>query len=268
MRQPIINVLTEIIRKSTFLLQRDLNELDIIQNSNRTTTIGSFVSHSCNKIKERIMQEINKYQSQDIGEVIFYQGKKIDNLPDGKYLFINLIDNLSNLGRALPFFCIEFTMQVIKQQNTQTLCCIIYFPAVGEIYFASSGSGAWVDKFNHYESKSFRLRIATNRHNDLVLLAIDISSIVLWNKITQIQVNNNPIRISRIRSFGSLSYACALLLSSKIDAIIHDFSSQNCCSLHAIKLLVTEAGGVSTSISRDLNVFHMPSIKIKVENKN
>ncbi|KJV97067.1 putative extragenic suppressor protein SuhB [Orientia tsutsugamushi str. UT76] len=106
MTLPIINTLEQIIRKATVFLLRDFSELDVIQNTKCDTR--SFVIHSCIQIQKRIIEGVSKYSQNDIGKLIFYHEQQIQNLPDGKYLLVNLIDNLINLEKHYHFFVLNF----------------------------------------------------------------------------------------------------------------------------------------------------------------
>lgn len=258
---PIINILEQIIRKSSLFLLRDFSELEVIQNTDCRTK--EFVIHSCNKMRKRIIQEVEKYSENDIGELVFTQdiaGK----LPDGKYLVVNLIDNLHNLERTLPFFCIEFTLQTIVQQQRHTKCGIQYFPVIGETYFFDN-NGTWVDKFNQQRSNRFRLKVNYSKVSNFKILAMELLSNELLNTIANIKINSIPIFAKQLRCFGSLKYACALFLNGKLDGVVYDSSLANTSDLDLTTLLIKKAGGTIQHINSHTSIVCTPSMKIKIE---
>ncbi|KJV55060.1 putative extragenic suppressor protein SuhB [Orientia chuto str. Dubai] len=261
MTLPIINILEQIIRKATVFLLRDFSELDIIQNTNCDTR--SFVIHSCTKIQKRIIEGVSKYSSDDIGKLVFCHEQRITNLPDGKYLLVNLIDNLTNLEKALPFFCIEFSLQTIVQQKRKIHCGIQYFPAIGEIYYVDNNE-VWVDKFNHQQSNRFKLRVSNFKANKYKLLAMELTLADSWNKALLIKINNAVINNKQIRCFGSLRYACTLFLTGKLDIIVYDRLESIYDSDDLIKLLVTKVGGIVNVINPNINVISTSSIRVSI----
>ncbi|KJV75705.1 extragenic suppressor protein SuhB [Orientia tsutsugamushi] len=261
MTLPIINILEQIIRKATVFLLRDFSELDVIQNTKCDTR--SFVIHSCIQIQKRIIEGVSKYSQNDIGKLIFYHEQQIQNLPDGKYLLVNLIDNLINLEKALPFFCIEFSLHEIVHQKRNIQCGIQYFPAIGEIYYMDNNE-VWVDKFNHQQSNRFKIRVPSSKINKSKLLAMEFMLADSWHKAIPMKINNTIIKSEQIRCFGSLRYACTLFLTGKLDVIIYDHLAKNYDSDDLIKLIVTRAGGIINNISSNINVICAPSIRISV----
>ncbi len=228
--QPITNFLINTTRKAVKLLQRDFFELEMLQSSGQKNSISLFCNKSYLRTKEILKEELQKHTAN-----LFFAGEEFNPLIDhDTAILVEPIDSLTNFSRSLPFFALVITYFKKVNHTFTPTHCIINFPALYEIYYAEKGSGAWLQK-SSFNEKAIRLRVANCRDIENAVIAADA-------------IDNNVKLFKEIRNFGCHSYACALLATSKVDAIF--LSSVDVTLSHCFNTMIIESGG---TISENMN---------------
>ncbi|MFY9590246.1 inositol monophosphatase family protein [Rickettsia endosymbiont of Halotydeus destructor] len=223
--QPITNLLISATRKAVKFLQRDFLELEMLQR----TSVGNkgFCEKSYSKLKTLLQTELQRYS-----ESLFFPDDlfEIDKNNGEVAFLVQPIDSPDNLARSIPFFALSITYLKRTREGLTPLSTIIHFPALGEIYYAEKGKGAWVerDNFNSISNKSARLRVSGI--NDLK------NALIISDNLSDPLFSANDTR-----DFGSSCYSAILLASGKIDIIY--LSSLNYTLYHGFELIIKEAGG-------------------------
>lgn len=224
--QPITNLLINSARKTVKFLQRDFWELQALQRAYLNNS--EFCNRSYIKLRDLLKDELKQYQ-----DCLFFPEDKfsIDHKHELAFL-INPLDSYSNFSRAIPFFALTITCLKRVLGDLVPTSMIIHFPALGEIYYAEKGKGAWSDGNAEYSGgRAQRIRIRVSRNADInnALIAADNSDV-------SFNYNKNNIRI-----FGSPCYSAVLLATGRSDII--SLSSLDFSLYHALDLMIREAGG-------------------------
>ncbi|MFU7500482.1 MAG: inositol monophosphatase family protein [Candidatus Tisiphia sp.] len=220
MQQPITNLLITASCKAVKFLKRDFLELEMLQRSNKGNY--DFCNKSYIKTQDLLRNELQKYTS----SLFFPEDKfELDNASEMVFL-INPLDSLSNLEKSIPFFAVSITCLKKINKILTTVCTVINFPALDEIYYVEKGKGVWVG--NNTTNNSGRLRVSACSSFDNFLISTD-------------DLNINPVFLKNARVFGSHCYGMLLLAAGKIDAVY--FSSLNYTLKASFNLIVRESGG-------------------------
>jgi myo-inositol-1(or 4)-monophosphatase len=139
---------------------------------------------------------------------------------------INPLDSLSNLEKSIPFFAVSITCLKKINKILTTVCTVINFPALNEIYYVEKGRGVWVENNN---TNSTRLRVSGCSSFDNFLISTD-------------NLDINPVFFKNARVFGSHCYSMLLFAAGKVDAVY--FASLNYTLKDAFDLIIQESGGV------------------------
>jgi len=220
------SLIIDATRKASRFLQRDYCELENLQLSERGTE--GFCKKSYSKALQTVTDALSGYSQ--------YIITNIDDVPkgdiSGKVLLVEVLGDMKNFERALPFFGIMVT--VISQKNTVSgkftpEVSVINFPAFGEIYYAERGKGAWVERHASNFTGATRVRVSGVNNIENVVTAIFDN-----------RNNESYKNFQHIRMFDSYIYSLALLICGKIDAVI---IPQALISSYGIELFTSEAGG-------------------------
>jgi myo-inositol-1(or 4)-monophosphatase len=219
MQQPITSLLITASRKAVKFLHRDFLELEMLQRSSKGNY--DFCNKAYVKVQGLLRNELQKYTS-----ALFFPEDKFEL--DNSYemvLLINPLDGLNNLEKSLPFFAVSITCLKKINKILTTVCTVINFPALDEIYYAEKGRGVWSE--NNTTNNS-RLRVSGCASIDNFLIATD-------------DLNINPVFLKNARIFGCHCYGMLLLTVGKIDVVY--FSSLNYTLKAGFDLIVQESGG-------------------------
>lgn len=259
-----INLLADISRKVTKPLLRDFYELENLQSGTQTArsllSLNSvhhkFANTSMIKVANRTKQEFEKYYDN-----IFFTEDEMHAFiqsadEDQLFLFVQPIEGINNFVRSLPQFAFVVFECRKKSGNVKPVVqkIIMNFPAMGEIYYAQKSKGVSAEKYSSNFSGTIRMRCSSIDSLERACIASDAENAPIALGITR-----------NIRIFNSESYALALLVSGKIDAI---FTAKSTSSiLHHCALLIDEASGMhnieqsrSSSILIATNRFLYPNI--------
>lgn len=194
MQSPLTSFIATAMQKASRFLYRDFFELELSQSSKHT--MDAFVSKAYSRTEETLINELRKHPKS--GAVGSGEPTK------GKINFtISAIDGIGNLTRAMPFFSLSVCAYYIDENGVlEPQCCVIDFPALGEICYVEKGKSALLIK-NVSANSSIKLKPSTQLLPNIALMSEEFSSLIECEK----------------RSFGCFSYELVLLASGKADII-------------------------------------------------
>jgi myo-inositol-1(or 4)-monophosphatase len=223
------SLLIDATRAASKFLYRDYFELENLQQSTRNTV--NFCEKSRSRSAEVLHGAISKYYKTIIISDVAVLNNMINSDFKGKIALIDPLEGIQNMQRALPFFAIVLTIINLEDQNITPEKVIINFPALGEIFYAEKGRGAWVQKHSSHASGDVRIRSSN---------CSEIANSMLLSSHDQIH-NLDKIKYSHLRVFDSFAYSTAMLASGKVDICLF---SESIIS-NGMELIVQESGGRS-----------------------
>ena len=138
MQTPLSLFISGAMQKSSRYLYRDFFELELSQSSKHM--MDAFVSKAYARTEEALINELRKHpKSGAVGE---------GEPTKGKINFtVSSIDGIKNLTRALPFFSTSVCAYYVGEDGVSVpQCCVIDFPALGEICYVEKGKSALLIK--------------------------------------------------------------------------------------------------------------------------
>lgn len=225
--QSNISLLIDSMRGASRFLHRDYTELENLQASSKNTK--DFVEKAKGRVAEAMHKSLSKYY-----KTVVFDVDSIDNLnfASGPVALVHSLGGTSNFARAIPFFAVVVTILVKKHDQIFAEKVAINFPALGDMYYAEKGKGAWVEKSSsNFAGGAFRLRVSGVNKLEDSLVNCSSLQLGLAQKIS-----------SNIRIFGSCSYQVSLLSSGKLDCVLFP---HNPITAAGFDLLIREAGGLS-----------------------
>ena len=216
-------LIIDVTRKASRFLQRDYFELENLQSSSRGT--DSFCQKSCSKALQILHEGLSKYYK----TIILTSAEIKSTTFTGQAALVETLEGLGNLERALPFFAIMVTIVSSKNGIITPERSIINFPALGEIYYAEKGKGAWFERHSSNFTGAMRLRVSG---------VADITNAVVATINSKLQITSKIFH--NIRLYESYTYSLAMLIAGKIDAMIVEPSE---ITTDGIRLFVEESGG-------------------------
>lgn len=214
----ILTVIISAVKKSATAMARDFNELEHLQNSQRSDNM--FAMRSVEKVTKTLKEELSKAKAGF--KVIDAQKEPV--LAAGNYFLINAADGYANFAHGNGAFAICVAMV----ENNAVVDAVVYNPVTDELFFAEKGCGAFKEGFRNHE----RLRIAGAKNIDNALIYCNVDETVLQSVLN---ISKN-IRIS-----GAASLDLAYVAAAKADAVIAQ--NVDVASIAAGLLLVKESGG-------------------------
>ncbi len=216
------NAVDKAVWKVSRNLIRDYNELELLNSTNRATE--NFVAQSLSRAKEIYTQELSLQAFDSIQFMDTY--KAINH--DGNHIIISPVGSAQNLQRGFPFFSTSIIQIQYHEQQANVNAALISFPALGYIFYAEKGHGAWMETYQDSGTgRGRRLRVSGIKK---------IEDAVTSRKYAEV---NDNVRFSR--DFGSPEYEIASFVSGKLDAII--IESGDKFNRMLAEMFTKEAGG-------------------------
>jgi len=210
------------MQKSSRFLYRDFFELELSQSSKHM--MDAFVLKAYSRTEDALINELRKHPK---------SGAVGDGEPTkGKINFtISAIDGIKNLTRALPFFSTSVCAYYVGEDGVvEPQCCVIDFPALGEICYVEKGRGALLVK-NASANASIKLKPSVHTNPHMALVCEEFSHSVACEK----------------RNLGCFSHELVLLASGKADIIVSNDSGQHFKLISALLSHETGCKVLSTS---------------------
>lgn len=220
------SLIIDATRKASRFLQRDYFELENLQLSEKGNSLFCKKSHA--KALKTLKDSLSKYSKHVITDIEDIQKEGLTSTA----LLVEVLDDVKNFERALPFFGIMVTAISCKDGKISAEISVMNFPALGEIYYAENGRGAWLERIASNFTGASRTRVSGVANVSDTLVSIPSE-----------QSDQLGKKFHHIRYFNSHIYSLALLICGKIDAFVIPQSS---VSSHGIRLFTLEAGGQST----------------------
>ena len=224
------SLLIDATRRASRSLQRDFFELENLQSSEKVNT--TFVQKSCSKAFQTLHNALGKYYK----TIIFNNDEVASANFTGQAALVETLDGLGNFERSLPYFSIMATI-VSKADELSAERVIINFPALGEIYYAEKGKGAWMDRLASNVTGTTRVRVSGCSNIDEMIISSSNDLIESARYVS-----------SNIRVFDSYTYSLTQVIRGKIDAML---VKPRGISFPGIQLFLKEAGG-ACGIARDI----------------
>lgn len=222
-----LSVITKSLQKATSHLSRDFVELENLQVNSHSAT--KFANSCYKKIKEVIIDDLTKVR---VGHnIIFPDGNNFIAREDAEYsFFVNPLDGLYNLSRAIPYFAVSIALQhTDKNGKKETVAAAILNPIANELYFCEKGFGSYLN--NH------RIRVSSRSAKETIVVLNEDNSL-LKNEI----VEKLSLEKIALRNFGCQSLHLGYLAAAKADlCFVNSKSSEY---LKPFFLLIKEAGEV------------------------
>lgn len=155
---------------------------------------------------------------------------------DGKhYWVIDPIDGTKNFVRGVPVWA---TLIALINENNEVVVGVASAPALGRVWFASKGNGAFV-KFNGETKK-----ISVSKVSKLSDASISYSDLLGWGdrRSKFVQLQN---KVWRTRSYGDF-WSYVLVAEGAVDLATEP--TLNLWDMAANEIIVREAGGTFTNL--------------------
>lgn len=227
-----VSLFVQQIRTASKFLYRDYLELENLQTSIKNVEL--FAEKSQDRLKENLQKSLGQYYNSIIFDSDYTSvssGNGLDS--NGSLVLVQTLDGANNFKRSIPFFAVIVAVAKYDANNKMIAEKVaINFPALGLIYYASKGKGAWLERHDaNFAGSTYRLRSSSNNKPENLVVTCNYKDIHLANKIS-----------SNIRIFESDAYQVALVISGKSDCGLLPI---NFITMPGFELLIREAGGGS-----------------------
>ena len=162
-------------------------------------------------------------------------GEELSNRIDSKYAWVcDPIDGTSMFTRHIPISV--FSLALVY--DGEPIVAVVYDPFLDEMYTAIKGKGAYCNE----------KKIGVNKLKlDELGCSIDYN---MWNKAKYdtLEVVKTLREHAKTCSTGSVAHACMMVVTGRISAQIFPGTSHGECDVAASKLIVEEAGGLTSNM--------------------
>jgi myo-inositol-1(or 4)-monophosphatase len=224
---------------------RDYFELENLQSSPKGPF--SYASKSADITLDIISKELIKAYPEY--SIIINHNENIYK-GESEYRFtINPLEGYNNLARSQPFFAFVITLEKENKDKYDAVACIFNSAFLGLTYYAAKGQGSWVERIERGLSSAYRIRVSNNNAQKPALIGLnkfdynDSENQLILKRLSEIEGD--------IRILGSELMTGAYVASGKLDAAV--FHKAAYSNMNAIKLLVSEAGGITFNIKSGIS---------------
>ena len=224
---PKLNIMYKACMKASKSLIRDFGEIENLQVSSKGP--GDFVSSADKRTEKIIIDELLKAYP-DYG-ILCEEAGEINEKNRINRWIIDPIDGTSNFLNGIP----QFAISIGYEENKEIKSGIIYDPIKNELFFAESGSGAFLN--------NSRIRVSKKKNLKNSLIG---SGGPKSNSKIKDEIFNEFLKVSKnielpIRKFGSASLDLANVACGRFDGFWQNELSY--WDIAAGIILVKEAGG-------------------------
>lgn len=203
-------------------LRRDFGEVENLQQSLKSAR--DFVAKAAARIEESILSDL-----QLVRPSAGLLTPDVSKPGDGRDEFVLALSGAANFVRGNPHFAISLALR----NNGETKIALVYSPIDERLYYAESGSGAFV--FSAYHSE--KIRVSNLKDATDLTIAYNTRGI-------------RPIITGDARETGCPAMDLAWVAAGKFDAFISD--PVDYAEIAAGELLLREAGGKLFENSGDI----------------
>ncbi len=234
---PKLNIMYKACMKASKSLIRDFGEIENLQVSSKGP--GDFVSSADKRTEKIIIDELLKAYP-DYG-VLSEETGKINEKNENNRWIVDPIDGTSNFLNGIPQFAISIGYEEDKEIKTG----IIYDPIKNELFFAETGSGAFLN--------NSRIRVSKKKNLKQSLIGTGGPK---SNSKLKDEIYLEFLKVSKsidipLRKFGSASLDLASVACGRFDGFWQRELSY--WDIAAGIILVKEAGGFTDFLDNDVN---------------
>ena len=229
-QSPTINIFEKAARKAAKGLIRDFGEIEKLQIQNKK--IGDFVTNADLKSEKQLLETLMYYYpnySYYLEEKGFIKGN------EKEMIVIDPLDGTTNFIHGIPIFSIVIA-KVVEKEITDG---IIFNPISNEMFWSSSGSGAWCN--------NTRLRVSKRNNYSECLIGTGLAHAGRTYDGYLKEIDQVAKECCGLRRLGSAALDLAYVASGKLDAYWE--RNLNLWDIAAGVLIVKEAGGKVTEPS-------------------
>ncbi len=234
---PKLNIMYKACMKASKSLIRDFGEIENLQVSSKGP--GDFVSSADRRTEKIIIDELLKAYP-DYG-ILSEEAGEINEKNKTNRWIIDPIDGTSNFLNGIPHFAIS----IGYEEENKIKNGLIYDPIKNELFFAESGSGAFLNNSRIRVSKKKNLR------KSLIGTGGPKSESKIKNEIFQEFLLISENIETPIRKFGSASLDLANVACGRFDGFWQRELSY--WDVAAGIVIIKEAGGFIDFIDKDVN---------------
>ena len=235
---PKLNIMYKACMKASKSLIRDFGEVENLQVSSKGP--GDFVSSADTRTEKIIIEEILKAYPDH--SILSEEAGKINQKNTTNRWIIDPIDGTSNFLNAIP----QFAISIGYEEDSQIKNGLIYDPIKNELFFAETGSGAYLNNSRIRVSKRKSLR------NSLLGTGGPRSSSKIKDKIFHEFVEISKNVETPIRKYGSASLDMANVACGRFDGYWQ--REINYWDIAAGLVILKEAGGFIDFFEDDSNL--------------
>ena len=224
---PKLNIMYKACMKASKSLIRDFGEIENLQVSSKGP--GDFVSSADKRTEKIIIDELLKAHP-DYGILSEESGVINEKNKTNKWI-IDPIDGTSNFLNGIP----QFAISIGYEENNKIKTGLIYDPIKNELFFAESGSGAFLNNSRIRVSKKKKLK------NSIIGSGGPRGNSKIKDKIFQEFLKVSKYIEIPIRKFGSASLDLANVACGRFDGFWQNELSY--WDIAAGIIIVKEAGG-------------------------
>ena len=207
-----LNKMFAALDKTASGLRHDFGEVENLQQSLRGA--HDFVAKATARIEESILNDLLLVRP-SAGLLT----PNMERAGDGRDEFVLAVSGAANFVRANPNFAISLALR----SNDETKIALVYAPILDKLYYAESGSGAYV--FSAFHSTKIRVSQISDIND----------AMVAYN------TNDNGPRVGNVRISGCPALDLACVAAGKLDAFVSD--PLDCAEIAAADLILREANG-------------------------
>ena len=235
----LLQVMMDAVRKTARPMLRDFGEVAHLQVSRKGP--GDFVTAADIKAEDTLFELLMKARP---GYSFLGEERGLIEGTDKTHMWIvDPIDGTTNFMHAMPHFAITVGLQRTHPDGTsEIVACVTYNPVMNEMFWAEKGKGCYLN--------DSRIRLAGRKDLAESLVATGLPFIGKSGHAQAIKdIHAVGQRVAGIRRLGAASLDFAWVAAGRYDA----FFERNLkpWDVAAGILLVTEAGGIVTSIELD-----------------
>ena len=234
---PKLNIMHKACMKASKFLIRDFGEIEKLQVSAKGP--GDFVSSADKRTETILIDELLKSYP-DYG-ILSEEAGKINEKNENNRWIIDPIDGTSNFLNGIP----QFSISIGYEENGKILIGLTYDPIKNELFFAESGSGAFLNNTRIRVSKKKNLK------NSIIGTGGPKSNSKIKNEIFDEFLSVSKNVDIPLRRFGSASLDLANVACGRFDGFWQ--RELNYWDIAAGIVLIKEAGGFVDYLDNDPN---------------
>ena len=235
----LVQVIIDAVRKTARPMVRDFGEVSQLQVSRKGP--GDFVTAADIKAEQTLFELLLKARP---GYGFLGEERGLVEGTDKSHTWIvDPIDGTTNFMHAMPHFAITVALERrAPDGSAEIVAGVTYNPILNELFWAEKGKGAYLN--------DQRIRVAGRKDLSESLIATGFPFIGKTGHAQSIKdIHAVGQRVAGIRRLGSAALDFAWVAAGRYDAYFE--RDLNPWDVAAGILLVTEAGGVVTTIDAD-----------------